>query len=709
MGNGKWCLAILICVMLLQVFLFCTFVEREVAPDPILRGDPTWYTFFCYDTHDAMLRRDWHRLWVRAEHSPWGVLLFLQAGLAQMVFGANRAGVLSLNLIYYLMAQVVTFYFFRRLTRSSSAGLVAAMLFMALGSPFRGGPTLNIRDFHFDLILYFLLLVSFYVVAVSDCFRRTWPSVGLGVLCAGIVATRLVSVVLFASTFGAFLLVLLWQYFLGSKARRTAAVRRLRNFWIASGIFGLLSAVPLYVARHALYNHYMRFIFDEQFRKAREGRYVMGAESKWEEAYVVAKAVFAGDLGAYFFVGLLAVIVWAVLWRLRPARVEVSGVGDQRRWSEATWLREPADKRLFFAVLICAAVTSYVVHVGYTIKSDHMTRATAAPLFLMLLMVVIPRVSRTVFTGVRSRAAAGGAVGIAVVAGLATQFAFYTGSGRGHEHRSEIPAVTKLFDDIGDIANRLQTDSLAVSVDAVESFSLGGLMNYCSYEYERNGVLRKVHPQLGFPIEEGVDKDKALSLLGASDIVLLTRGEVPPGWPVAESLRPFRKEIHKFVSERFTHHSTHVLFGLRRDLFFRRRWQVTASASTAPEFGPEHLLSNVGRIWHAPWDGKHPQWVMFRSPEPVVLRHISITAQDGAPDRAPRAFVLQTGRDAENWTDVLDVRNAAFSREKMSLKWPVDQDEPSRLFRLWVTENCGNPTLLTIQNMELVTKAEAPN
>jgi len=712
--DRKLCIGIFIVLMVLQVLLFRTFVAREVAPDPVLRGDPTWYTYFCYDTHDAMIHRDWGRLAGRASTSPWGVLLFLQAGIAQMFFGAGREGVLSLNLVYYLAAQVFTFWFFARLARSYWGGLVAVGLLLAVASPFRSGPALNMRDFHFDLVLMFLLILSCYAVAVSDCFRRTGWSVVLAVVCAYIVAVRLVSVTLFAGAFGAFLLVLLWVYLFGAKGRRPVTARRLRNFWIAAAIFAAASALPIWVARHALYNHYLRYVFDEGFRKAREGLYVMGAHSKLQEAYVVAKAVFAWDLGVYFAVGLALVVIWALLWRLRrPEAGRLAAPAGEA--ADRQWLRQgdpnpdtpglgtpPADRRLFVAFLICSAVTSYAMHVAYTIKSDHMTRATAAPILVSALVILVPWMTRTLLARRRGRAGMIVAAALAIAVGMAENLRFYTGPGRGREYRGEMPAMAALFNDLAAIADDLHVRDLAISVDTVESFSLGNCLNYCNYEYEHKGVLRGVIPRLGVPVDEPVDKETALRLLGESDVVVLSREQPPPSFPLAESIRPMRQEIREFVTKRFAYYSTHVIFGIHRDVFCRREWKVTASASTEARYGPEKLLSETVQIWHAPWDGQTPRWLEFTSPDPVRLERIVITAQDGGPDRAPRAFVLQAASDSDAWTDLLEVRDAAFSLEHMDLDWPVRQEAPARRFRLYITENCGAPTLLTIQKIRLV-------
>ena len=105
-----------------------------------------------------------------------------------------------------------------------------------------------------------------------------------------------------------------------------------------------------------------------------------------------------------------------------------------------------------------------------------------------------------------------------------------------------------------------------------------------------------------------------------------------------------------------------------------------------------------------PWRGE-PQWVCFDADRPVRLRHITITAQEGYPDRAPRKFRFQVSDDGQSWTTLVAVDDARFTQQSMT--WPLVMRRASRHFRVQILENNGAPTLLTIQRMTLAVLDES--
>ena len=666
-----------------------------------------WFTFFAYDTREALVRGDWDRLKWRAEGSPWGMVLFLQAAVIQLLLGPGRLSVLSLNLIYYVLAQVATFWFFSRVAKSYLAGLVSVLLFMALQSPFRGGLAVNMRDFHHDLVLYFLLVVAFYLIAWSGVFKRRVASVLVGAFAAYVVSIRLVSASLFGAACGAFFLVLLVRYFLGARQRRVDIVERIWNFLISTGVFVALSAVPVLIARKALYAHYLRYIFEPEFREARVGLYAMGPGSKLAESYALAKVIFVGDFGVLFMASLAALVLWAACQLILRRRCvdarQQTGPPAQDPPSEGAWHADPLVRRLFAEFLLCAIMTSYLMHVAYPITSDHMTRATTAPVFILCLLYLLPWLNRTLLgPGRAAKLRTGGVLAVALAGALITQCRFYLRPGRYHDRKKDFVEIARMFEDVGHIADSLKTESVAVSVDFVEAFALGSLLNYSVYRYEHHGLLREVSPKLGFPIDEPVNADKAMELLSASDVVILARDDNPADqWPLTKSVRPMRKFLRTLVEGQFLYHGSYQIRGMTKDLYRRRPWTVKASASTAPEYGPELLLEEAVRIWHAPWNGKDPQWVSFTALAPVRLRKLVIVAQDGGPTRAPRTFAFQASSDGQTWKDILNVADAGFSAEAMTRQWVLPEMIAYRHFRLYVTANNGAPTLLTIWNMQL--------
>src|SRR3989338_812705 len=144
----------------IQGLMFFNYINREMAQDYILHGDPTWYVYFNYKFFNAFIEHDWNTLWEMTKASPFGILLYIESTLLQLVGGSSRATVSSINLVYYFVAQIATFLFFYKFHKKKSAGAIAVLLLLSLSTPFRtGGPDLNIVDFHFDLVLFFMLLM----------------------------------------------------------------------------------------------------------------------------------------------------------------------------------------------------------------------------------------------------------------------------------------------------------------------------------------------------------------------------------------------------------------------------------------------------------------------------------------------------------------------------------------------------------------------
>lgn len=699
-------------IFLVQVLLFVSFMNREVSWSYLLHGDPTWYTYFNYRVFDALIHHEWSVIREQIATSPWGSLLFLEAAIPQFLFGASRTSAVSVNLVFYLAAEFATFWFFFRLLRSVRAGFLGLCFLLAMGTPFRTvGIGLNISDFHFDFILFSFLLILYYLVAWSNSFLRLGPSLILAGVAAFIVANRLVSVFLFVGIFGAFGAMLLFLYLKPFWFPREITRVRLKNFFFTTGVFLGISAIPIYLARGAFFGHYFRFVFDPEFKEARKGLYEMGASTKWLEAQAIIERIVKYDFGIYFGVALLSwilVVAGTRTWQGFFSDYAGPQTSDEdfEKWNLHRLAATRSDWTLFLIFLWLAAGVSYLEQLVFPVKSDHLTRMTSAPLlifFTIMASVGLMRLlanSRMMWRGLGIAA-----LGITAGCAILTQISFYTGPGRSNDLRQGHLELERLYGDLSRIIHRKGLKEVAFSVDVIKNYELGALMSYFSYEYETNGVLLYPAPKLGGVIDEPITIFKAQHLLDASDFILWMDDPYPKDsfWPFSKSVATFHPELTTYTKEHFCFVGNYRIFGDNKKLFVNpstRAWAASASASTTPQYGPEGLLSSSGTIWHAPWDGKTPQWVEFASPDPVRLEGLSLMAQDKAPDRAPRDFVLQANLDGHSWVDLLTVRGADFSQNQ-TLEWTVRSDREYRVFRLWVTANNGNSGLMTIQGLKV--------
>ena len=86
---------------------------------------------------------------------------------------------------------------------------------------------------------------------------------------------------------------------------------------------------------------------------------------------------------------------------------------------------------------------------------------------------------------------------------------------------------------------------------------------------------------------------------------------------------------------------------------------------------------------------------------------LSVRAQAGKkafPERAPKEFIFQASHDRKRWTNLLEVKNAGFTSQKVWRTFPFENDKEFSFYRIYILENGGDPSLLTIQKncLELI-------
>jgi len=681
-----------------QVLLFRHYMAREVSWGFVLRGDTNWYVWQVYALVEAFRAHDWARIWHATTTFAWGMPLFLEAVAIQLIHGTSRAGIAFVNLIYFLLAQAATFVVFRRIGGSAWAGLAALALLLAMQTPFRGdGIGLNIADFHFDLVFFYFLLGILYLVAWSDSFARLGPALAVAALAALAVATRLVGAFLLIGIFGAFFLYLLARRWRAGPANRLRARTRVANFLWSALAFVLLSALPVGIAGEALYHHYFRFVFEPDYRAMREGLYTMGADLGAEAAQLLHR-MLAYDFGWAFAAALALALLAAFFGRRDRHSLSASGETGLARLA-----RDGESRRAYLAFLTLAVLVSYVMHLIFPIKSDHLTRMTAAPILVAIGLLLAPAIGRAAAAAGPRRVAALAALGLLLAVGTGVQLRFYLSPSRFSAQREDVEAVGRLYADMSRIAEARGLKAVAMSTDKVGEYELGPFLGFIIREYERRGVLLRFYPRLGAFIDRPIDKATALRQVEQSDFVLLLEDPYPKsGWPFMKSVAGFHDELAAHVAARHCLLGRYRIWGQQNALYVRPfHWTVAASASSEAIYGPEGLFGHGGTIWHGPWSATtREQWVSFEAPAPVRLSGLTLTAQDGAPARAPRDFRLEALDEAGTARTILDVRGADFA-SRQTQRFALPPGEPARRYRLVLTANNGDPSFITIQDAQV--------
>ena len=100
-------------------------------------------------------------------------------------------------------------------------------------------------------------------------------------------------------------------------------------------------------------------------------------------------------------------------------------------------------------------------------------------------------------------------------------------------------------------------------------------------------------------------------------------------------------------------------------------------------------------------------WIQigFRNDMAYVIDSYAIISADDESSRDPRSWTLQGSNDGENWTDIDSRSDESWSGRKVSREFDCSTNTTAySMYRLDVTQNNGNATLLQLAELELFEK-----
>ena len=95
-------------------------------------------------------------------------------------------------------------------------------------------------------------------------------------------------------------------------------------------------------------------------------------------------------------------------------------------------------------------------------------------------------------------------------------------------------------------------------------------------------------------------------------------------------------------------------------------------------------------------------WMMQEFEEQVSINAYTMTSGNDAPDRDPLNWILEGSNDSENWDVIHAVSDATFEARNHINIYLLDSDETYSIFRLSITDNAGETTLLQISEWRLL-------
>jgi F5/8 type C domain-containing protein len=132
----------------------------------------------------------------------------------------------------------------------------------------------------------------------------------------------------------------------------------------------------------------------------------------------------------------------------------------------------------------------------------------------------------------------------------------------------------------------------------------------------------------------------------------------------------------------------------------------TSASSKHKNYSSRFLLRGAGPpSWHAERFPQYPQWVKFKFKPSKKINILSIEAQTSMrlalPKRAPKHFIFQGSNDSSNWTDLIEVKDAGFTSGKNWRTFKFANEKEYSFYRLYILANGGDPSWLTIQQIDL--------
>jgi hypothetical protein len=252
--SGHLVLLLALCVIEAIVF-FWIVLSRVTANFPVGSDQLSYFTY-TYDLIARATSGGWAVLVDEFLHPRQanGLSFTVQSALLGLLFGSNRAALMTLNLIYFLAAQVILFQTVRGQMKNVECAWMAVALFTGCTTIFHAG---GIYDFMIDFSAMCLYGILACVIVWSRTFLHTQRSLLIAVIAAHLIIMRFFVVIYFAGIMLGLLLFAAASLRSPSSARRAIAKKRVRNIVIAGSLTAVLVLPILFLAREGTYNYYV--------------------------------------------------------------------------------------------------------------------------------------------------------------------------------------------------------------------------------------------------------------------------------------------------------------------------------------------------------------------------------------------------------------------------------------------------------------------
>jgi hypothetical protein len=529
---------ILAVLFVLELLLFLAFYRREIAWYPPQNFDQAGLLCSAYSLEEGALAHGlgevWSALW-RPEHAN-GLLLPIEGALSGLLLGGTRLPQLLLNYLFFIAIQAALFYtafavFGRRAYGYAAVGLILCQL-----TPWfwAGG----LFDFRMDFCAYCLFGIWTCSVMRSKIFlSRPW-AICSGLAGAFLVLHRFLTITFLVGISGGLAALFLFLRFLGrsDNALTGRMSRRLFHLALCLGTIAAIVVPIFFLNRSAIYDYYvgLHAAGDQRFVRARE----FGITDLVGHLLYYPHSIIADHWGNWFIVGSLALIACAILTRLLRA-----SVGS----AEKTFSSDSEAILLQFIFLAAAMFLPVAILTIDISKSPVVGGIVGVPATLMVVLLTAALTPKFLAAGSARRPELIAACSIALFgAGFLQLFAQST---------RHLP----IFDQRGDYQRLSAFDKWLVTYTVDRRWNSPGIScDVVSPWFETSSITASGYEQTGLfvPLRTllpesimGVTRSKALSLLAASDLIILTTLPKVGVYPFYESIAQYWSELKTWADE----------------------------------------------------------------------------------------------------------------------------------------------------------------
>jgi hypothetical protein len=654
-----------------EAVVFYVQMVDQIAPFFPKNFDQTSYINYTYRLFETIRDHGWASILSEIAHpsTPSGTALIVQGAVIAFFGGPNRTALASLNLIYFIILQLVVFQTIRVRTRNIYLALVAIALLLSMPTIFNSAG--GIFDFRMDFAAFCLYGIWTCLIVWSRCLAQVRITAVLTAVAVLLIATRSFTVIYI----GGVLIGLLIHSIVGirraaNQVSRDRAVHRARNIFWSGALVAIATFPLLFAARQQLYEKYVvgHFLNEEKYIRAEE----MDVHSIAGHILFYPKSILTDHIGQP--------ALWLIL-----VLVGLSIAGAS--WANGGQPRQIA-KRLchYLSEFVALGLTTIIPIALLTIdiaKSTVVGGIVVVPILLAAILAIgtillSARVTPPPTTGVRltyesrlvSRTIKESLPFIACVSILIFSIsAFLThASVRQHEmSRSDLEEVRSINELIASAAIQFGRREPTMSIDRVVDYLNTGTVALAAYERFRHRLDFR-RGMLGENIF-AIPRDNALRMVADSDFFVLTdpvHGRESP-YPMNVEIQKYWNELRIWALQNMVVLDSREISGISHWVFAKPPVKITGisagwitSAGITIKADPNHLV----RWPFVVLEGEAPYDVLGGEPHPRAVTFDDDSEKLGAD------LPLTLKRIGNRYQITIDARAAAIpskSATKISL------------------------------------------